>query len=431
MGKENFNIDFSIDQSFNSDKFLKLRLKVCHDGLNKNNSYLSMDTIEKAKDSIQLIPILARTYKDENDEYQFGNHDIYMETNTFDDTKVKFIYEEVPIGFIPKECNYEILQNENNTRNYILVDGYIWKEYSNYAEEIIKRDEIINSSMEINVNSYEEVCSEDGQKYINITDFTYSGITLLGNNCEPAMYDVCAKLVTFALNKGMSVETMEQELNNSIVTPQENYNHTVDFLSSFLSNDEKIIQNMLSLRNDENHEYFVINTKANEKNEFYVYYWCLKSKLGYCQRYIYSEDGIITFLGEPISANFIDIKILNDFKSKIENLELEVKSLQEFKDKTLKEENACKKKKVVCHWNELLGNNEEFIKIKSNLDNYSVEELETQFKCLFADIQLQSLSIKKRNKETTDSLVNFSLNQSNEKEPISNTDLFIQKFKNY
>lgn len=431
MKKEIFNINCTIDTNFNSNKFLKLRLKVCHDGLNKNNCYLSMKAIDKAKDSIQLIPILARIYKNENGEYQFAEHDMHLETNAFDDTKVKIIYDEIPIGFIPKDCNYEIIQDNNNGRNYVLVDGYVWKDYSNYAEEILKRDETINLSMEINVNSYENNSSEDGKEYFNITDFTYSGITLLGDNYEPAMYDVYAKLITFALNKGISIEDMEKELNNIDINNNTLKKHTIDFLSTFLSNEEKLIQNMLSLRNDENHEYFVINTISTEKNnEHYVYYWCLKSKLGYCQKYTVSENGTITFIDEPIEASFINRDTINIFNSQMNNLQLEVEELRQFKKQTIEEKNNYEKKNEIDAWNELLENNQEFEEIKNQLDKYSLKDIKTKCKCLFADIQLKSITAKKKSKEFNDNLVNFSINQSNKNEYVSDTDLFIEKFKN-
>ena len=52
MTKENIKVTCSLDDNFNCEKFLKLRLKVCHDGLNKNNSIFSVDSFDKAKDSI-------------------------------------------------------------------------------------------------------------------------------------------------------------------------------------------------------------------------------------------------------------------------------------------------------------------------------------------------------------------------------------------
>lgn len=226
MSNENIKVTCSLDNSFNSDKFLKLRLNVCHDGINKNAINFSIDAIQKAKDSIQLIPILARVIQDENGEYQFSGHDMTLETNAFDETQTKMIYKEVPVGFIPKECNYAIEQIDG--RSHVLVDGYVWKEYSNYAQDIIERDETINLSMEISVNDYQETTCDE-QNVLDITDFTYMGITLLGNDIQPAMEGACAKLVNFSLDRDVSeiIEEMCKEL-DSIIEEENSSQSAVD-----------------------------------------------------------------------------------------------------------------------------------------------------------------------------------------------------------
>ena len=41
MDKNNFIMSFTIDKDFASDHFLKLRLRVCHDGESPNKTYFT------------------------------------------------------------------------------------------------------------------------------------------------------------------------------------------------------------------------------------------------------------------------------------------------------------------------------------------------------------------------------------------------------
>ena len=138
---------YEIDNSFDSDKFIKMRLRVCHDGDNPNRSHFEVDDMEKTKDSIKNIPILANVIVDENGEVQFGGHDMELEQSKVNKEEVKLIYKEVPIGVVPETCNHEIKEFDN--KNYVFCDAYIWKGYANYAEDIINRDENIKLSWKL------------------------------------------------------------------------------------------------------------------------------------------------------------------------------------------------------------------------------------------------------------------------------------------
>ena len=45
--------------SYDSDKFLKLRIRVMHDGANVNGSRFAVESMRDAEESIKNVPILA------------------------------------------------------------------------------------------------------------------------------------------------------------------------------------------------------------------------------------------------------------------------------------------------------------------------------------------------------------------------------------
>ena len=133
---------YEVDDSFDSDKFIKLRLRVCHEGKNSNQSYFEPENIEKAKDSLANIPILAHVVEDSEGNLDFGGHDMTIEKNKIGDgDDYRIIYLETPIGLVPETNNYAY--EEHDGRNYVFCDAYVWRDYSNYAEDIIERDKEI------------------------------------------------------------------------------------------------------------------------------------------------------------------------------------------------------------------------------------------------------------------------------------------------
>lgn len=429
--KKNIQGLYTLDNNFDSTKFLKLRMRVCHDGINKNDTYFSLDSINKAQKSIYNIPILARVIQNENGEYQFSGHDMTIETNAFDENDIKFIYQEVPIGFIPEDCNYSVEQE--NDLNYVYVDGYIWKEYSNYAQEIIERDKEVNLSMEINVQFSQPITFENGEETISIEDYSYTAITLLGNDVEPAMNNACAKLVTFSINKDRNdiIKEMDKELKQIFENSDNTNNKTNENIYSYessLNNVEQTIQNLLYARNDDNSKFFVFGLVTQPNGETFVQYFDRTFKQTYIQKYTINND-VISFCGEPVKLNLQNItsNMIEDYN----NLISELSELRTFKQNTLLQEENNKKTEILNKWNKYLSENENFQKLKEKCDELSINEIEIQCKCIFADNQL---SIKQKNStnnidKSDTNIINFNIDSNKNHSSVENNiDLFMKNF---
>jgi len=169
------------------DRFRKISIWVMHDNLNLNNSFFSMESIEDAKETLQNIPILAFVKKqDGTNKEDFAGHEIELNIT---DGEFKFTYLGRPVGIIPQDNNYRYEVIDNKT--FVVVDGFIWTDYANEALDILERDEVKGNSMEIRVDnfSYDNV-----NKYTHINKYRYTGLTLLGDDINPAMVGSKAKL---------------------------------------------------------------------------------------------------------------------------------------------------------------------------------------------------------------------------------------------
>jgi len=204
--KMNLPIQYEVQKSdFDSERFQKMRIYVMHSGLNLNNSNFGKSAIKKAQSSLANIPILAFVKKqDGTDEQDFGGHEFEIKIT---ENGVDFVYLGRPIGIIPETNNYSFEEDEEG-KNFVVVDGYVWKDYANSALDIIARDEVKKVSMEILVHDYKW---EDD--YIDILDYSYVGIAMLGEDVREAMIGAKAEIINYSKN---AIASMLLELKETL-----------------------------------------------------------------------------------------------------------------------------------------------------------------------------------------------------------------------
>lgn len=212
MAKENLiknqlPVSFTVDKSFLSDKFIKLYLKICHDGKNPNRSRFNIKDLKNKKETLSNSPILAHITTDSDNKPCFGSHDMTLESNAFNDEELKLIYLEQPVGVIPETNNFRVVEEDG--KNYIYADAYIWRGYSNYCEEILAESPFTKISMEVNILAYSYDSKED---CYDITDFEYAAVTLLNNDLETGMVGAKATIQSFSMQESLDIESLSLKL---------------------------------------------------------------------------------------------------------------------------------------------------------------------------------------------------------------------------
>ncbi len=195
MKKQRINLplEYAVQPSFDEERFTKLRLKVMHNGLNRNNSNFDDDAIQDAAPSLANIPILAFVKKQDGEEStDFAGHEFEIKVVRDD---LKIVYLGRPVGIIPESNNYEYTEDETG-RKFVYVDAYVWNNYANEALDIIKRDEMKKISMEIDAHKLQY--HED---YVDIKKYSYNGVALLGDDVQEGMLGAKAELVNYSQNK--------------------------------------------------------------------------------------------------------------------------------------------------------------------------------------------------------------------------------------
>lgn len=200
MDKNNFIMSYSIDKNFASDQFLKLRLRVCHDGESPNKTYFTKDTMAEANKSLEYIPLLAHVFIDENGKPVLGAHDMHIEEDKLNKGETRVVYDELPIGVVPSLADNNCTIEEYEGRNYTFVDCYLWRDYSNYAEPLVEGAENVKLSMEIDFQEDSLSYDAANERY-NIAAYRYRGITLLNEKYGTGMKDALATTTNFSANE--------------------------------------------------------------------------------------------------------------------------------------------------------------------------------------------------------------------------------------
>ena len=433
-------VTYDLDESFDTERFIKMRLRVCHDGINPNGSNFNVDDMESAKDTLKNIPILANVEFDEDGQPQFGSHDMSIEKDKVNEGEYRMIYKEVPIGVIPEINNYEVAEYDG--KNYVYVDGYVWRGYSNYAEDIIERDKDIKLSMEIKVN---EFTFNAAQKVYNITDYKYTGITFLNNDLGTGMKNAMATVNTFEENdtqKEMLIIMQElkealvsfnkkniteeggkvemENVENAVIEETAVETETVETVETFEAENAEPIAEAPVSENFENEDQepaeveakFVKSFELSHDDircglyaligeycwieqvydDYFVYYDCAERKYF---KQSYAKDGNdVSLNGESVEvfvtiATQEEMDALDSMRTNYSAMESEVAELKAYKAEIEKNFAMAEKQEVLNKWADNLKDNAQYEALKDSLDNYSKDELERECKCIFADAKAQ------------------------------------------
>lgn len=206
-GRVNFD-----ESDKNKDGLLPVHLQSCHTDLNVNGSNIESSVMEAALPSFSNRPILGYIHKVTTNENPEGQWEFYSH-NMHEDENGDVVYDEYPIGIIPESCNAQLVYDEEKKKTYCEVDGYIFEEYSK-AAEILQREEECSVSVELSIR---ELSYDAKQKFLNIEDFWFSGVTILGktpqgNEVKPGMTGSNIKLADFSSKNNSLFKDYESKM---------------------------------------------------------------------------------------------------------------------------------------------------------------------------------------------------------------------------
>lgn len=389
--KEGFRIavlipgSFSMDEEEDNKGLLPVHLKACHTGLNRNNSYISEEVMRKALPSLKNRPILGDVVQLEDGSYDFYSHDFVIEKDG------SVLYQEKPIGVTTDVENARLEYDKEADKTYVLVDGVIYEEYGNQAADIIRRKNGTKVSVEISIS---DLSFNAEEKYLEINDFYFSGITCLGTNpdtgdaieegMEGARLDLKDFSAESAEKKGGIQMAEEKEIMEEETPTEETVSEEApaeeETYATFSIGDH-VVRRKISMNEKIETLMGLVNDTYPQEDDFYtvdvydtyvimIQVW---GKEAYKQDYV-DEEGVIRLVGDrkEVHARYLT----PEEEDALAQMETERDTLRIYKENAEAEKlNAAREAVLSDEKYAVLADNERFTLLRKEAGNYSAEDL--------------------------------------------------------
>lgn len=184
-------VSFTINECVETDdsRFLAITIDVLHTGLNFNGSIFDKEVVDACAESIKNTPVLGYIALNPDGEKDFQGHQYEL---IEDENGKRYVYAGSAYGVIPESCNYRWIEkvcSDGICREFFQVDALLWTKFDD-AIIIFKRDGGKPQSMELELSSITGEEQEDGT--FKFTGFNFEGCCLLSSTDEkiqPAMID--------------------------------------------------------------------------------------------------------------------------------------------------------------------------------------------------------------------------------------------------
>lgn len=223
-----------VETDENHKGMLKLKIKVFHEGLNRNGSFVSHEAAEKAMLTIPDKPLLGAIHQLDSGEWDFEGHE--MEEIIHEDGTSEMHYIESQIGSFTASEPAFWEYDEENDKNFVCAYAYVSEEYTK-AADIIRRKNGTKHSAELFID---ELSYNAKENYLNLIDFYFNGGTLLGARKDgtqigEGMLGSRADIVDFSENNNTTrKEETDMEIEETFET-----NEQIDINQEVVSENEE------------------------------------------------------------------------------------------------------------------------------------------------------------------------------------------------
>ena len=204
--------DFSESEIEESDDGkLYAKVRVCHTLLNRNNSYISEESMLEAMPTLKYAPLLASIHQLDDGTWDFHSHDFHIEED--EDGNKYEVYDESQVGTFTADDPYFEYDKEKD-KTYVVAKAAIPIEYTRTAD-IIKSKGGTKVSCELLIYD----CSYNAEKhYLQLDHFRFNGCTCLGSEKDgtpigEGMEGSFLSLEDFSVKNNSLLKYVDEKLN--------------------------------------------------------------------------------------------------------------------------------------------------------------------------------------------------------------------------
>lgn len=214
-----FEIDDTVDE--NHRGMMRLKFRIFHTGLNRNKSYVSKESAEKAMNTIADRPVLAAIHQLDDGSWDFEGHEMEIVKNEKGKEELRYIESQVG-SFSSEPAFWE--HDDNLDKDYVCAYAYISEEYTK-ACEIIRAKQGSKNSCELFID---ELSYNAKEKYLELNDFYVNASTLLGSHddgteIQEGMEGSRADIADFSVNNN----SVKFDKDEKMIELLENLNKTL------------------------------------------------------------------------------------------------------------------------------------------------------------------------------------------------------------
>ena len=219
-----FEIDNAVDD--NHRGMMKLKIRIFHTGLNRNKSYVSKASAEKAMNTIADRPVLAAIHQLDDGTWDFKGHEVEIVKNDKGSEELRYIESQVG-SFSSTPAFWE--HDDDLDKDYVCAYAYVSENYTKTCE-IIRAKQGTKNSCELFINDLSYNAKE---KYLELNDFYVNGSTLLGSEDDgtqirEGMEGSRADIVDFSVENN----SIKYDRDEKLIEVLENLNKTISNFDS-------------------------------------------------------------------------------------------------------------------------------------------------------------------------------------------------------
>ena len=219
-----FEIDNAVDD--NHHGMMKLKIRIFHTGLNRNKSYVSKASAEKAMNTIADRPVLAAIHQLDDGTWDFKGHEVEIVKNDKGNEELRYIESQVG-SFSSTPAFWE--HDDDLDKDYVCAYAYVSENYTKTCE-IIRAKQGTKNSCELFINDLSYNAKE---KYLELNDFYVNGSTLLGSEDDgteirEGMEGSRADIVDFSVENN----SIKYDRDEKLIEVLENLNKTISNFDS-------------------------------------------------------------------------------------------------------------------------------------------------------------------------------------------------------
>ena len=204
--------DFSkVEIEESDDGKLYAKVRVCHTLLNRNNSYISEESMLEAMPTLKYSPLLASIHQLDDGSWDFHSHDFHVEKD--EDGNEYEVYDESQVGTFTADDPY-LEYDKAKDKTYVVAKVAIPIEYTRTAD-IIKSKGGTKVSCELLIYD----CSYNIEKhYLQLDHFRFNGCTCLGSEKDgtpigEGMEGSFLSLEDFSVENNSLLKYVDEKLN--------------------------------------------------------------------------------------------------------------------------------------------------------------------------------------------------------------------------